>query len=55
MITKTTIQTDTNSILISRLIKYKLHTITFNVDVKANDVIPYFNIPDDKFMLLSGK
>ena len=39
-----------NCIIVTRLIRYKLHRIEFSSEVKAQDIIPYFNMMDEDFM-----
>ncbi len=52
MIARTNItHTDDNMIQLSRLIDSKLVVIKFNIDINAVKLVPYFNMPDEKFKL----
>ena len=52
MITNTTIANVDDSIVLARLIDTKFFKIEFSINVKANDLIPYFHMIDEIFMKL---
>lgn len=37
-------------VIVTRLIRYKLHKIEFNSNVEAHKLVPYFNMSDDDFL-----
>ncbi len=54
--TPSSLQTDTKDtsiIIVTRLIRYKLHKIEFNKDTPAHLLVPYFNMTDEDFLKYS--
>ncbi len=41
------------TVIVTRLIRYKLHKIEFNKDTPAHEIVPYFNMSDEEFLKYS--
>jgi len=48
-----TSDTSNNTVIVTRLIRYKLHKIEFNKTTPAHEIIPYFNMTDEEFLKYS--
>ena len=42
-----------NTVIVTRLIRYKLHKIEFSKNTLAHELIPYFNMSDEEFLKYS--